>query len=423
MLWVGFAQAVITPEESVWLAGFSPLRLSQAVASDLKIRLVVMEDVDISVWIQVDTIAIDQYLFDLIVAVFAKYDIGKHQLIVSATHTHSAPAGLVDTSQGYLKGLDPIFGQLNPLMVETILDQVEYLWLEALSNKQQVIRLRLSDGNIIGLASERHDPLERCDQRLLTWELTLSDEQQLLFYHYAIHPTILNQQSQVISADLPGAVEALLPQYAMVFYLNGCAGDISTRFTRSSNDQHQLDQFADQLSEQLTGIMNTAIDIEVSGPRCRSMTCKLPLVKVLSVEEANVLLSKALEALKNATINSMSDQRLMESKVEGAKTQLLLAQSLQSANPLTITCNIIDFGGYQLVTFPGELYSTLGLQLEPKARVIGYTNGYYLYLPDSSAYTRCDYEAASSIFAPGAGELFIEELMKHLGGNHDAGNS
>lgn len=76
---------------------------------------------------------------------------------------------------------------------------------------------------------------------------------------------------------------------------------------------------------------------------------------------------------------------------------------------------LLNLNHYTFMTFPGEVYSSLFEELfnTSNTRIIGYANGYNLYLTDSKAFEEKNYEALSSPFMQGEGERF-KDYIKYL---------
>lgn len=75
----------------------------------------------------------------------------------------------------------------------------------------------------------------------------------LLLYNYACHPTVTGPENLMITADFPYAVEQSL-NYDVVMFVNGNAGNISTRFTRRDSSFEQVEIYRTELSETLQGL-------------------------------------------------------------------------------------------------------------------------------------------------------------------------
>jgi hypothetical protein len=76
-----------------------------------------------------------------------------------------------------------------------------------------------------------------------------------------------------------------------------------------------------------------------------------------------------------------------------------------------------DFG---LVSVPGELFSSIGRQIEASAPlaatwVIGYANGYFGYIPDQDAYDHRTYEALASPYDPSIGAVVLDHASHVIG--------
>ena len=88
-------------------------------------------------------------------------------------------------------------------------------------------------------------PFTSGDRELTGFIFERTDGKRCLVYNYACHPTVLNADNRLRTADLPGAVAARLHEFDEVILLNGSCGDISTRFTRKGYGFAELDRFAD----------------------------------------------------------------------------------------------------------------------------------------------------------------------------------
>lgn len=104
--------------------------------------------------------------------------------------------------------------------------------------------------------------------------------------------------------------------------------------------------------------------------------------------------------------------RIFASYTEGAKAALSLAESLNGVQSIETQFSLIRLQNLTFATIPGELFSTLGVRLKAQdVHVLGYTNGYYMYLADEASYKNNYYEAMSSPFIRGTGEYLIKEIL------------
>ena len=90
---------------------------------------------------------------------------------------------------------------------------------------------------------------------------------------------------------------------------------------------------------------------------------------------------------------------------------LEFSQTMGNLKQLNLPVRAFRFAGFDFVTVPGELYSTL---LPEGASAICYANGYYRYIADANAYDAGHYEAMAAILAPGQGEQFRDAITRLL---------
>ncbi|MGN0334398.1 MAG: hypothetical protein ACI4DV_01875 [Lachnospiraceae bacterium] len=224
-------------------------------------------------------------------------------------------------------------------------------------------------------------------------------------------------ENLLLTADFPYAVEAAL-SYDLVMFVNGCCGDISSRFTRQSSSFSQAEIYAEEIA--------AAIEKAVSAPEYEGALetigmhrypVTLPVKKVRPVAVETEQLQYYCSRLEDAKSREADPKelRVLASYIEGAEVSVLLSESLQGLSELHVHFTVIRLNTLTIAVIPGELFSTLGRQLKKDGiEVFGYGNGYYMYIADETAYEKQYYEAMSSPFAKGAGEYLISEIKKHL---------
>ena len=110
--------------------------------------------------------------------------------------------------------------------------------------------------------------------------------------------------------------------------------------------------------------------------------------------------------------------RVLKSVYEGAQNNMFAARRASSLSKLMLSISWIKLPEINLITVPCELFSTLSdlIKEELNSEFIGYTNGYFLYLPDEESFRKQVYESFSSPFAAGSGELLMNEIKKWVKG-------
>lgn len=408
-----FKKIDITPALPVRLSGFGKVRISEKVHDPIHARIFLFQqDAKEILWVQFDLCAVDQYLLDLIQK---KTDIPEDQILLSATHTHSGPGGTLSTHQGMLKGMDPVFCHHDADYCEWIASSIS----DAVKQLRQSLApasLRILQGKIVGLGTDRHDASLEADEDVLVLEINTHDKKALII-RMACHPTVLNGDNLDMTADFPGAIEPHLTEYDICAYVNGSCGDMSTRFTRQGQGFDEAARFgklcADTVKELLA--QNTE-----PVPFTMELTKKMFTVKARKSDSPEVAYAKLkqftkdYEALK-AKGASETELRLAYSFVEGAQNNLMASSALQGKTTVDVPVSALKLPGITLIFTPVELFSKLSNPLKKHGlEFIGYTNGYHLYMPDSDAYDKQFYEASSSPYAQGSGEDLMNLIKEWI---------
>lgn len=412
---LAFQKIDITPRLPVLLSGFGKQRLATSVHDSLYARIFLFkDDLQEILWIQLDLTAIDQELIQLI---SEKTGISQEQMLISATHTHSAFGGTINTSSGLLKGMESVFGgSLNLEYCKYMAQLIHDAVIEMRKNVSPV-SLRMIQGKVLGLGTDRHDPTLEGDEDALILELT-TDKNKTLIVRLACHPTVLNADNLEVSADFPGAIEAHLDDYDCVAYVNGSCGDISTRFTRKNSGFDEWERFGKLAADQIKALLEGPS--EVIDDFSLELTQKYFSVKARktdTLEEAQVKLKKAMDDLKEAERQNLPPQelRLVQSFVEGAQNNYLAAKTLGNIQEIQVPVSALKLPGITLIFTPIELFSKLSNPLKQYGlEFVGYTNGYQMYMPDIQAYEKNFYEANSSPYACGAGEKLMNDIKNWI---------
>ena len=275
--------------------------------------------------------------------------------------------------------------------------------------------LTIARGNIENVGTERHDPKLPGDNSLLIFLFKRNDGREILLYNYACHPTVTGPGNLMISGDFPYAVERDL-DYDMVMFVNSCAGDISTRFTRQSSGFEQVEIYKEiivrQIKEALKAPVYQGAFEFVEMKRC---PITLPIKKVRPVEEEKAALANYEAQLAEAVAlkKDALTLRLLSTYVEGAKMAVSLADALKESENIHAHFTMMNLQGITIAVVPGELFSSLGVLLKKEGiEIFGYGNGYYLYLADKVSYDNMVYEAMSSPFERGLGEFLADEIRR-----------
>ena len=410
---LSFTKLNITPACPVPLSGFGKVRIAESVHDNIHARVFLFDNGKEEIlWTQLDLVAIDQYIIDL---VLNKTGLKAHQVLLSATHTHSGPGGTLSTHQGMLQGMNPVFCDFNAEYCEFIADQIANAVTE-LRTQLQESNVRIFKGTIHDLGTERHDASLPCDNDLLVMEFSTEDKKAMIV-RAACHPTVLNADNLQVTADFPGAIEPHFTDMTMVAYVNGSCGDMSTRFTRKGQGFDECQRFGQLVADQIKALMNDEIQPQ---PYTMNLEQNFFTVKAREIDPLPVALeklNKAKEAVDKAIEDGVSAQelRVIQSFYEGAQNNLLASKSLADLTEISVPVSALKLNELTLIFTPCELFSKLSSPLKKHGlEFIGYTNGYHLYMADEEAYDRQFYEAASSPYAKGSGEHLMNQIKEWI---------
>ena len=410
---VSFEKIDVTPALPVRLSGFGKIRWAQTAHDPLYARLLLFSGEQETLWIQIDWCAADAMLYQQIAELTG---IHAPHLILSSTHTHSGPCGTVRCDQGILKGLEPVFGEYNACYVTETARRIA-AGVERLRTQKQPFAWRILRGTVSGLGTDRHDPTLPSDQDAFVLELITQDKKRCLWTRMACHPTVLNGENLMLSADFPGALESCFADAEMVAFVNGSCGDMSTRFTRRESSFAEMERMAQLAADQLKTLLNQPEPLSPGANLTLEVHQKTFMVKAKvldSVEVAEEKVRTLSAQVKQARREGADAKalRLLESLKEGAENNLLSCRNASGLREIPLSISCIQLPSVKLITVPVELFSKLSNPVKTRwnAEFIGYTNGYSLYMADENAFDQQFYEAMSSPFEKGAGEQLIREI-------------
>lgn len=357
--------------------------------------------------VAVDLAAVDA---DLVQEIAVAADIKRTEVALCPSHTHSGPAGVV--ARLHPASPDELDPALRARFVSTAAETIA-----AARRDLQPVELLFGTTTVQGVAANRNDPAIASDNRLSVLATRRSDGSlHCAAVHFSCHPTILSAASRVVSADFPGALRRSLAERLpqgdsapVVLFVNGAAGDISTRFTRRAQDAAEVER----LGGMLAGAARAALhDARVLSGYIRHGSAAVTLTPRTSHAEAAPVSIESGTTGDELMAASPGQRRINETRAQGAA--MLAALAALSAGAVAARCDLDAWllGDLALVTVPGELFAAFGRQIgvaagEPTL-VLGYANGYIGYLADHQAFAAETYEALASPYGPEDGERVVE---------------
>jgi hypothetical protein len=251
---------------------------------------------------------------------------------------------------------------------------------------------------------------------------------------YGMHPTVLHEDSTLISADFPyftrrwlrqrGAVPAGCP----VIYHNGASGNQSPRHLTRANTLAEAQRLGESLGGAIAGAIPTAAFSGAAAIRCRQRFIELeprafpaPADALAAVWQTRARFQqlKRENAPRTAVRTAECDVFGAEETAELAHAAVdgRLATAIQECVPAEIQA--ITIGPWTYVGWPGEFFVEYGLELKARAPgtfLITLANGELQgYIVTAEAAARGVYESTNAVFAPRNGARFIEATLALLG--------
>jgi hypothetical protein len=278
-----FARAAfcdVTPRgRAVWLAGSATRKHPvSAVLDCVEISAVLLEDSGIRcLFLSFDLLAVGRELQDLVLARLAKWGFSAGEIVLLASHTHTAPA----TDSACFRLGSPDDGYVNSLA-----EAAENLAVNILRDEPEPVALEVSRGELdhsihrrlrwrfptlsradglrftsVCMAPNRQGPTDEIATVLLLRRAT-SGTVLGIIWHYTCHPTAVVPDN-VISSDFPGAVRGVLRKHfgeVPCIFAQGFCGDIRPNI--------RLVQRPTSIRERLAAIASSLI----SGPSVPATT-------------------------------------------------------------------------------------------------------------------------------------------------------
>jgi hypothetical protein len=428
----GASASVITPRTVQFLDGYPHAeRFSDGVDTDLFTSALFLTDGS-SRWLIIgnDLLFLDkgQVRF-LRERIAAGTGVPADNIMVSSTHTHSAP--LCRTKYPIFAGdaAPPTDQEFIEWMLGRIVDNA----VAATKNPQDAeIGRGFGDSSEVG--GNRRDPSgpsHPCVPVLLIRHAGNCKPIALMLV-VSVHPTVLHEDSRLFSGDFPGharlRLQEALGDIPVIFH-NGASGDQSPRHIARSNTPDEARRLGFLLAGSvLQGIpaMEYESSINLNGT---SRSVDLPIRKFANVADAErrerevfrrFEKMRAGNADRAATRTAECDWFGAERHLQFAKLQAsgeLEKRSREVALPAEI--QILRIGEWIFVAWPGEVFVEFALKLReerPDVFVITCANGTTQgYLVTKQAAEEGGYEASGSTFqSPESPRILLETTLEML---------
>ncbi len=390
----GAALRVITPENLIPISGGAGMpTMSVGKKGDLFVRALVMEKGETRIAIVgIDNLGWPAQLGDRSRELIK--GIPHENILIGATHTHSAPEAYGFTDENGNTGADL---EYLDWCVKQIADAVN----EAVANLEPA-SLKTAVGEAKGeiaynfYAPQLYDPRMGVIQTIATSGKNKGKTIATLV-NYANHPEILGTRRQVISPDFCGPLYDRIESKTggIAIYMNGALGGMITADNRRQ-EGNELSDYWDECVRIGNLMADEALRIIESAPVetnpqifCTSKVIQFPIE------------SKEMQHIfKNSPI------------IDGAGQN-------NDFSVISTRLNLLNIGDAQVITAPGEALPNIGYYLRrhmktEKSFFFGLTHdsfGYLLVKEDFNSFKRYDYISRTSL-GEMTGEIYVREAMK-----------
>ena len=315
-------------------------------------------------------------------------DIPFNNILIGATHTHSAPDAYAFPDE---KGNNAADLKYLDWCVTQIADAVN----EASANLEPA-KLKIAVGEALGkiaynyYAPELYDPRCGIIQALGTKGKN-KDLPIVTLVNYAIHPEIIGSDQGILSPDLIGPLYDRIEAKAggMALFMNGAQGGMVTADNRrdnnmEANDWEECKRIGNLLADEALRILSDAKIQEDPKIFCTSIQAEFPI-----------------------------DSEMMRYIINNSPLQMG-----NSDRFINTTLNLLNIGSAQILTIPGEALPNIGFYLKRNMPtehpfLFGLTNdafGYILTKEDFNSFKRYIYVSRTSL-GEKTGEILINNLL------------
>lgn len=420
-LTVGAAAENITPETPLMMGGYaSRSKPHEGVRTPIFTRALYVEKNGVKlIWTESDLIGFEAEDAERIRTLISEATgVPADRVIVSATHTHSAPAAAAICSP---KEKDYLENFLTPKMVRAAkraVETAESCSMTVVEGRSELAHDR-RNAPVPGDGAAPNPDVKKAvvDYRVPAVAFKRADGSfKAVLIQYAMHPT--SWSDQLIGAEWIGATAtAIQKRFGAAcepFVLQGAAGNIGSPSRKAPPEEMQ--RWGDELVEAVAVKLQTEKPLETARFAVESETIAVEYDRF----DADFIRAKAEEFRKQFA----SRPDIIEFTINPWEKVTLDALKDGTQKEEKIFVQTAAFGDLVFVTTPFETFSHLNNFLADRLsfspHVIGYTNGTFNYFPSKDAYEQGGYEPNSYVWyrrfpmKPGGLEKLADDLVPLL---------
>ncbi len=349
-------------------------------------------------------------------------------IMITATHTHSGPL-VQDRGPGSYSTVVP---DADPAYVQLLEDGIVEAGIAACKNLRRA-EIGLAVAKVEGIGTNRHDPKGPADPEIPVLAVRDADTHAWIGIHevYAMHPTVLHEDSTLASGDFPAMgrlyLQQVLGSAVPILHSNGAAGNQSPRYCVRGQTFDEAIRLGTILGKAVEAALTTikfqkSIKLAASQTTLEYPLRDLPSVGAAATKEQAVR-EKLARQQKDGTARAVV--RTTECDLFGAEASHALARSKENGridealrHCMPAEIQLFSIGPWRFVAWQGEAFIEFALairQAYPNTFVCTCANGSMAgYITTNAAAEEGGYEASTSVFSTESGSLLVAATQRLL---------
>jgi len=429
----GASTVDISPQNSQFLFGYPQVkRYSTGIHDPLLCSALYLDDgVRNILFLANDLIYLDKKTVgEIRTRIHSQLGIFKENIMVSCTHTHSGPVTVKPMGDdGYSTVPDP-----DPEYLIYLKNQIIHAAVMAKSSARPAeIGLKIADNTGTGTNRRNPDGPRNPIVPVLSVRETITKNPIALMLACSMHPTVLHEDSLLVSADFPGMTRLYLKNHGFncpILYSSSPAGNQSPRYVTRGNTFEEAERIGSILGKSVEKVLANCEYTDQIRLQVRQAFVQMPMNDIPEYATAQILVDQAKQRFDEMKTRGASTQEVRTAECDwfGTERRRLLA-SLKASGRLAseialrqpAEVQLIAIGPWKFVAWPGEIFVEFALDVmhkSPDTYVLAYTNGEnYGYLVTEEAVKEGGYEASSGLFkSPRSPQLLVEKSLELISG-------
>lgn len=396
---IGFSIKEINPNIGCQMEGYAP-RNSTGIHDDLTVSALFIDHSFI--FISLDLVAVPGFRVDQMKRkLHEKFNVSDDHIVISAIHTHSGPT-VTDLLIDYPK-IDNIYW-------EKINTQTIHAATDAYKNQNEGYLSLIHYQVPSGVYANRNNVNLPYNNNI--FELRFMNQKDVLgsLLLIATHPTVLNINNTLLSADL---ISGIRKQYKQIHgitplcMLSDCA-DTSTRFTRKESSFAEISRLSKIIGTTLQHpLTQTSLSWDLLEIKKVIQTCQYdPISNPRAIDIYHEIKTRYANA------KTKEQKNMLQGLFDTYKHIRYFGHTHFSTYAY-----IYEFKDFRIITYPGELVFALGNKIRhvdsKLTLLITLANDYRGYSVDKKEFGKY-FESYNSVFLKGMADEFVSNIIKNV---------